>query len=201
MPLFIAVSGAVVAASAGGKDRSRGCGEPYVPRGKDRSDEGEERRRTAAHKKNVWRNTGCWPWWIVHDTEKERYTDFDSYGLGPERDRRIYDSIWWRLDQVENPVVAGWKDWLWTDLYGHDAWWEAMDKTQPLFEKAQAEGLTFAQHTADSPWPGPPAGRARGSARQRSREGKGGGRGRGRAKGRARARGGEELGRGCGKGR
>ena len=103
-------------------------------------------------------------------------------GTALKRDRRIYDSIWWRLDQVENPVVAGWKDKLWKDLYGEAAWWEAMAATEPLFKKAVAEGLTLAQHTDNSPWSPPPQGKAWG-------KGKGGGKGKGQGKGKGKGKG------------
>ena len=148
-------------------------------------------RKVLMKKRCIYNKTGCWPWWIEHPSEAQYWSANSDYGMGTQGSAaRQYDGLYWRLERHENPVVAGYKEELWIELYGQQAFEDALEGTERAFIEAIAKGLTLEQHRLNTPW-------RRGQSDQ-SPPPKGKGRGQSKGSGQSKGKGRGQSGRGCG---
>ena len=102
-------------------------------------------RVTKKQKIIYWKQSGVWPWWIYHASEKQFWQD-------STRENFEYDAARWRLsmdqwlDQPQGPRDGGSKEDAlrkynekWIELYGQEAHDQAMEATQAAYERAKAQ--------------------------------------------------------------
>ena len=114
----------------------------------DRSVDGHAQRGVKLRRQKIFRETGCWPWYIEHKTEGKYWThssiDDGQYGA----DCRGWKGLYWRLRQYayiqegrEDEVAAYNQHWI--DMYGRAEFDEAMQFTERYLKKALEDGLTY----------------------------------------------------------
>ena len=121
----------------------------------DRSAAGEQKRRLKDQRKSTFNQTGAWPWWICHDSDKVFWTHPSNASGQYASDCRGYKGYYWRLtqqwyiDQGRGDEVDEYNQ-RWIQLYGEEASKESLAFTEQYLQRAKKKGWNLESFPADT---------------------------------------------------